>query len=210
MSIVARCQCGKSFKVKDEYAGKKGKCPDCGQVVVIPKATRPTAPGAAAAASAKPKPAAPKRRPADTGGFDLDDLSELEHTGTVLPDEPVDAPAASPPTRAPAAPARQKACPACGKIISSFARVCEHCGAAVVPGATAAGVAPPRKGQAVSSGDAMTVVDWLMVIFCPLIAIWVARAKGKDGMRTAAYISFAINVVIGLIGRFASMAAKGD
>jgi serine/threonine protein kinase len=29
-------QCGKSLSVKDEFAGKKGKCPDCGQGVVVP------------------------------------------------------------------------------------------------------------------------------------------------------------------------------
>jgi DNA-directed RNA polymerase subunit RPC12/RpoP len=35
--IEIKClQCGKSFKVKGEFAGKKGKCPVCGKVISIP------------------------------------------------------------------------------------------------------------------------------------------------------------------------------
>jgi len=35
--IDVKCfQCGKSFKVKGEFAGKKGKCPVCGKVIAIP------------------------------------------------------------------------------------------------------------------------------------------------------------------------------
>lgn len=36
MSIEVRCICGKRFKVPDEFAGKKGKCATCGEVVDIP------------------------------------------------------------------------------------------------------------------------------------------------------------------------------
>jgi hypothetical protein len=35
--ITFSCACGKSIKVKDEHAGKKGKCPACQQVVRVPK-----------------------------------------------------------------------------------------------------------------------------------------------------------------------------
>jgi len=35
--ITVKCWgCGKSFKVKAEFAGKKGKCPVCGKIVGIP------------------------------------------------------------------------------------------------------------------------------------------------------------------------------
>lgn len=36
MPISVTCDCGQSFKLKDELAGKKGKCPSCGGVLVIP------------------------------------------------------------------------------------------------------------------------------------------------------------------------------
>jgi hypothetical protein len=38
MSVIeVKClQCGKSFKVKSEFAGKKGKCAVCGKIITIP------------------------------------------------------------------------------------------------------------------------------------------------------------------------------
>ena len=36
MAISVTCVCGKQFKVKDELAGKRGKCAACGQVLSIP------------------------------------------------------------------------------------------------------------------------------------------------------------------------------
>ncbi|NQT17769.1 MAG: M48 family metalloprotease [Planctomycetes bacterium] len=42
MSIAVACgQCKKSFPVKDEFAGKRGKCPHCGGVIQVPKASPP-------------------------------------------------------------------------------------------------------------------------------------------------------------------------
>jgi hypothetical protein len=38
MSIVAKCGCGKSFKAKPELAGRRVKCPACGQAIQIPDA----------------------------------------------------------------------------------------------------------------------------------------------------------------------------
>src|SRR5262249_51799963 len=35
--IRFRCACGKQFQVQAEYAGRKTKCPSCGEPVVIPK-----------------------------------------------------------------------------------------------------------------------------------------------------------------------------
>src|SRR5207237_3379713 len=47
MPIAITCAgCGKTLKVKDEWAGKKGKCPTCGTTFAIPAA------GAASAAPA--------------------------------------------------------------------------------------------------------------------------------------------------------------
>lgn len=54
MPIAVRCTCGRSFKVADEFAGKRGKCPGCGSKLVIPAAaSQPpaAAPGKEAAAS---------------------------------------------------------------------------------------------------------------------------------------------------------------
>lgn len=39
MPITVNCQCGHQFRVRDEYAGKKAQCPNCGEPVVIPQAS---------------------------------------------------------------------------------------------------------------------------------------------------------------------------
>lgn len=36
MSISVTCQCGKRLTAKDEHAGKRAKCPACGQILAIP------------------------------------------------------------------------------------------------------------------------------------------------------------------------------
>ena len=36
MSLEVTCQCGRRFHTKEEYAGKKAKCPGCGNVLLIP------------------------------------------------------------------------------------------------------------------------------------------------------------------------------
>lgn len=38
MPIPVSCSCGKSFRVTDEYAGKRAKCPACGTGLTVPKA----------------------------------------------------------------------------------------------------------------------------------------------------------------------------
>src|SRR4051812_32991237 len=43
VSIAVECaHCGKQLKVKDELAGKKGKCPQCQKLIQIPAATAVT------------------------------------------------------------------------------------------------------------------------------------------------------------------------
>jgi hypothetical protein len=37
MPIQFACPCGRAFKVGDEHAGKRTKCPSCGAAVVVPK-----------------------------------------------------------------------------------------------------------------------------------------------------------------------------
>src|SRR3989338_4788354 len=38
MPVTVRCQCGRTYELKDEYAGKPVKCPECGTVNVAPAA----------------------------------------------------------------------------------------------------------------------------------------------------------------------------
>ena len=38
MAIVVRCECGKEFETADENAGRRGRCPACQRVVIVPQA----------------------------------------------------------------------------------------------------------------------------------------------------------------------------
>ena len=63
MAIKFSCACGCEITVKDEHAGKKGKCPACGQVVQVPRPDEPqeaSAPGpvAGTAPASEPEPVA--------------------------------------------------------------------------------------------------------------------------------------------------------
>jgi len=51
MPVAATCKCGKSYQVKDEFAGKRVKCPTCGLMIDVP-ALAPASPAAASAAAA--------------------------------------------------------------------------------------------------------------------------------------------------------------
>jgi hypothetical protein len=41
MAISFSCPCGKKLNVKDELAGKRGKCPACGELLTIPQPAKP-------------------------------------------------------------------------------------------------------------------------------------------------------------------------
>jgi hypothetical protein len=87
MAIKFLCpSCKKVVSVKDEFAGKRGKCPHCGNVLTVPAPTRPpTTSGPPAAKRATPPPSprsvrAPKPPP---GPVDLD-----AEAAAALRDEP--------------------------------------------------------------------------------------------------------------------------
>lgn len=51
--------CGKMLRVEDKHAGKRGKCPVCGQVLLAPTAQGPAATTAPAICTAPPAPSLP-------------------------------------------------------------------------------------------------------------------------------------------------------
>ena len=40
--IIFKCRCGRTIRTADENAGRKGKCPGCGQALVVPAAAKAT------------------------------------------------------------------------------------------------------------------------------------------------------------------------
>ena len=58
MAIPFRCECGKRLQAKDELAGRRIRCPDCGRTLKVPAA----APGGAPATTGPARPAAAAAR----------------------------------------------------------------------------------------------------------------------------------------------------
>jgi hypothetical protein len=117
MPIKVTCQCGKSFAVKDELAGKAVKCPNCQQPLRIPAAA-PTAPSAAAAAAQATATAsanAPRQRNPALGG---DGAAAAASSADSLFDE----------IGLKAHVAGTRPCPGCAEPLPPDAVVCLKCG----------------------------------------------------------------------------------
>jgi RsiW-degrading membrane proteinase PrsW (M82 family) len=97
MAISFVCECGKVLRARDEVAGKKAKCPQCGTVLLIPEPD-----GGYGLAEL-----APKHEPA-RGGFD--DESALRPISRTAPIPTPPSPSANPPRPSLdwSAPSRQK------------------------------------------------------------------------------------------------------
>ncbi|MBC7815582.1 MAG: hypothetical protein IAG10_01640 [Planctomycetaceae bacterium] len=112
MPISVKCsECGKGLKAPDAMAGKKAKCPQCGNVVPIPAAVveaeiiddePPAKKPPVRKAASKPKARAVEEEEEDDYGDDFPETEESEDG------------------RVP--------CPACGEMIIETAAKCRYCG----------------------------------------------------------------------------------
>lgn len=148
MPIPVKCPCGKSLSAPDHLAGKRVKCPGCGNPLAIPVAgaARPAAtlPGAKPA----PKPAAPSpSKPAPRPAVPAPKPPAARPKPVAarpVPAKP--AVAAKPASRPAPAPAPKKAeggdedlhdhssCPSCNSFVSKKDAICIHCGLNLVTG----------------------------------------------------------------------------
>jgi hypothetical protein len=202
MSFVVSCQCGKQFRVKDDQAGKKAKCPGCGTALRLdPGASAPPPP---------PRPQATEDESDPFANFDLEAAAAMERNAVV--DENQGPRVAAPPPRARASGGggpQQKACPSCGSMISAFAMRCEHCGASFAPGG---GGAVARPARAAGGGDSnlglgiasmicgilsiLTFCFWPLSGLLALLAILLGlRARG-GGMAKAGIITACVGIVL--------------
>lgn len=114
MAITVSCRCGKKLAVRDELAGRKGKCPACGSVLSIPGLPSPAPPSAG-----DPPPAAPKTPPAKPAA---------------APAKPAPVPAAAPEAKTKSRivfPPPEKAGKGSAAGAAKPAKTCHNCGAPV-------------------------------------------------------------------------------
>jgi hypothetical protein len=124
--IRVTCACGAAFAVKPEFAGRKGKCPRCGQPVQVPgdgpaAATAGSAPPAATSASSVPATARPAASAAPAASHAAPAAQHAapaaQHAAPAAQHAVAAARPAAPATHAPAA-----AAPARGAVVSGARR----------------------------------------------------------------------------------------
>jgi DNA-directed RNA polymerase subunit RPC12/RpoP len=91
MAIVFHCECGKELRSKDDFAGKRTKCPACGAAILIPVPVK-----------AEPSKTPAEKKPApsphdDPIPFDVDEPAGPSPTATLAATAPT-TPAAEPPS----------------------------------------------------------------------------------------------------------------
>jgi ssDNA-binding Zn-finger/Zn-ribbon topoisomerase 1 len=162
MSFRIKCSCGKQFGVKDQYAGKKGKCPHCGAALVLqpPPGYSPSAPPAAPKKkdSAADKPAAgkpavtadpPRKRPAPGEKVQVrlsNEEVEMRSSATPIHAQPGgEGKPGDPPAMAEYRHVVQRFCPVCGSRYSEGAARCPNCHAPLSEEEIAAAKAAKRK-----------------------------------------------------------------
>ncbi|MBI2807178.1 MAG: hypothetical protein HYX68_19525 [Planctomycetes bacterium] len=84
MSIQVECDCGRMFRVKDDKAGRKVRCPECDEVVRVPEAEEEEDDSASAIAVA---PKLPPRKPPKPTFDDADDEPRQKSRRRVDEDE---------------------------------------------------------------------------------------------------------------------------
>src|SRR5262245_39955018 len=107
MAIPFTCTCGKSILVKDELAGRKARCPDCGTSFTIPVPQTPNAEDAAGdfLLADSPGQKRPPQHATQSGEVPAKPLASktTSRPGTG-PSPPTPAPASVPPAPAPTPP----------------------------------------------------------------------------------------------------------
>ncbi len=127
MSFRVTCTCGKQFGVKDQYAGRRGKCPHCGTSLVLqpdegtaspPPSRTGAAPGKAAPGD-KPdaKPVTAGKADAEAGAVRIRDAKEVS----------LDKPGHTPAAAAEYRHVVQRFCHVCGTRFNEGAARCSNC-----------------------------------------------------------------------------------
>jgi hypothetical protein len=198
--IVVACACGARFAAGAELAGKRVKCPKCGQALTV-GGGQPAKPQAAAPAATRTTAAGAAGNPASATassglGGDYALASLLDEAGVKQ--------------RA----SGENACPSCNEFMAPEALLCIHCGydrkskkklaTQTIKKVEAKKLGPPNEAAkagaakaaakaaaqplnpyaspaaqaasagSYSSGAELTAMDWLFVIFCHNIALIVA------------------------------------
>jgi len=156
-------QCGKALKVPDQLAGKRGKCPSCGNTIEVPQAEPQPEIQPDPIADFSYQTAAESSEPlAGPDPSALDALSQ--HLDSAAPQEAV------------AAPTDSDRCPKCNQLIRQGAVICVNCGHNMKLGVNAKTVAR-TKGAAGAAGKTLIAIGASCVGAIIGGVIWALIAK---------------------------------
>ncbi|MBN1589112.1 MAG: hypothetical protein JW888_06335 [Pirellulales bacterium] len=186
MPIAVLCpKCGKKLSAPDAAAGKRAKCPHCGQVMQLPELPKPVPPKASEELPglSEELPDLNEKLPdlgdpndvygvqGPLGGVSAEQFDEmLADTGPR-----VDVPSADP-NRFP--------CPACGEMIVRGTAKCRYCNEILDPTLKQKQKQKRKKKRSSGGDDELTALDWILAIFCGTIAcilgvIWLIQGNPK-------------------------------
>ncbi|HBO45926.1 MAG TPA: hypothetical protein DD670_18795 [Planctomycetaceae bacterium] len=220
MPISVLCpKCRKKLSAPDAMAGKRAKCPHCGQLMQLPA---PRQPDQAGQTSAAPPGAAPP--PSGPGGNlpglseELPDLtSPTDIYGIQSPFSGVNSQQfdemladTGPKIDRPASEPNRYPCPACGEMIVRGAAKCRYCGEVFDP---VLKQKQKKKKKRSSSGDAddeLGALDWVLAILCGNIAcilgiVWMIQGKPKGIKMIGAALAatagwWVVGFILGMLG----------
>ncbi len=148
--IKFRCSaCGKKIGMEARHAGRRGKCPQCGELFTVPKP--------------KPKPeptviesdeieVMEEPGPSASAGPSLEGLHELEDAASTGPVSLREEPAPSPAASASGPGGGDKRCPHCGAAVNPSAVLCISCGKHLKSGVGAKTIMRGRKAGKAGAG----------------------------------------------------------
>jgi hypothetical protein len=142
MPISVTCQCGQSFRAKDDLAGKRVKCPKCGQPLTIPGGQNPSQSGVQQVSSSA------------SGTLSLDDLMRLDASAPTMPQ--------GMPAQQPGAPAAMPGMPA---------QFPQAGGGGFVPGAPLFGQPAAKKSSGGNKGLIIALCSLGGFVFLAIVAV---------------------------------------
>ncbi len=182
VSIKVTCNaCGKKLKAKGESAGKKVKCPGCGDILIIPEAVYD-------AVEDEFDDYGDDTFDDDTYGEDPFASDDIDSYGSEI-----------------SVPAKgRKPCPMCGEMIQAGASKCRFCGEIFDPKLK-------KKAKAAGADADMTGGDWAVAIICSGIGciagiVWLIQGKPKGGKMLG--VSLAMGILWNVINVIIQSAAQ--
>lgn len=126
MAIQVQCACGRQVTLPGEFAGRRGRCPACGQTLEIPQDPQAVPDGRAELAL---KPAAAREGASSSVAEAPERLAICARCERAVTGEGNYCTTCGAPVRPGIVSPEGALCPACRKLVPAEARVCSHCNA---------------------------------------------------------------------------------